>query len=171
MEIRQSYDCFISTIKFPILVNCHLYIEPGPSSLWGAVYLMKYACGFVDVPLSDLPDSCDIFTYALQGYFTHFCQVAATYFEGQIPIEEIYGYLMLRWGAVTWSELQDISPGLDLDLDSVSSKVCEDIALLVWMTIYGGGSVIKSKTYIQYVQGGRPLGSLSAWVESLLECV
>ena len=40
-----------------------------------------------------------------------------------------------------------------LDLDSVSSKVGEDIALLVWMTIYGGGSMIKSKTYIQYVQG------------------
>ena len=30
MEIRRSYDRLISTIGFPILVRCHLYIELGP---------------------------------------------------------------------------------------------------------------------------------------------
>ena len=30
MEIRQSYDCLISTMGFPILVRWHLYIESGP---------------------------------------------------------------------------------------------------------------------------------------------
>ena len=31
MEIRRSYDRLISTMGFPILVRCHLYIESGPS--------------------------------------------------------------------------------------------------------------------------------------------
>ena len=31
MEIRRSYDRLISTMEFPILVRCHLYIESGPS--------------------------------------------------------------------------------------------------------------------------------------------
>ena len=30
MEIRRSYDRFISTMGFPILVRWHLYIESGP---------------------------------------------------------------------------------------------------------------------------------------------
>ena len=30
MEIRRSYDRLISTMGFPILVRCHLYIESGP---------------------------------------------------------------------------------------------------------------------------------------------
>ena len=30
MEIRWSYDRLISTMGFPILVRCHLYIESGP---------------------------------------------------------------------------------------------------------------------------------------------
>ena len=30
MEIRQSYDCLISTMGFHILVRCHLCIEWGP---------------------------------------------------------------------------------------------------------------------------------------------
>ena len=30
MEIRRSYDRLISTMGFPILVRCHLYIELGP---------------------------------------------------------------------------------------------------------------------------------------------
>ena len=29
-EIRRSYDRLISTMGFPILVRCHLYIESGP---------------------------------------------------------------------------------------------------------------------------------------------
>ena len=33
MEIRQSYDRLISTMGFPILVRCHLYIESGPRYL------------------------------------------------------------------------------------------------------------------------------------------
>ena len=32
MEIRQSFDRLISTMGFPILVICHLYIESGPRS-------------------------------------------------------------------------------------------------------------------------------------------
>ena len=31
MEIRRSQDRLISTMGFPILVRCHLYIESGPS--------------------------------------------------------------------------------------------------------------------------------------------
>ena len=43
----------------------------------------------------------------------------------------------------------------DLDLDSVSSKVREDIALLEWMIIYGGGSVIESeRMYNMYKVAG-----------------
>ena len=30
VEIRRSYDRLISTMGFPILVRCHLYIESGP---------------------------------------------------------------------------------------------------------------------------------------------
>ena len=30
MEIRRSYDRLISTMGFPILARCHLYIESGP---------------------------------------------------------------------------------------------------------------------------------------------
>ena len=33
MEIRPSYDRLISTMRFPILVRWHLYIESGPSLL------------------------------------------------------------------------------------------------------------------------------------------
>ena len=32
VEIRRSYDRLISTMGFPILVRCHLYIESGPRS-------------------------------------------------------------------------------------------------------------------------------------------
>ena len=36
MEIRPSYDRLISTMGFPILVRCHLYIESGPRRVkWG----------------------------------------------------------------------------------------------------------------------------------------
>ena len=34
MEITRSYNRLISTMGFPILVTWHLYIKPGPSSLW-----------------------------------------------------------------------------------------------------------------------------------------
>ena len=30
VEIRRSYDCLIPTMGFPILLRCHVYIEPGP---------------------------------------------------------------------------------------------------------------------------------------------
>ena len=33
VEIRRSYDRLISTMAFPILVRCHLYIESGPWTL------------------------------------------------------------------------------------------------------------------------------------------
>ena len=32
MKIRQSYDCLISTMRFPRLVKLHFYIESGPSA-------------------------------------------------------------------------------------------------------------------------------------------
>ena len=32
VEIRRSYDRIISTMGFPILIRCHLYIESGPRS-------------------------------------------------------------------------------------------------------------------------------------------
>ena len=50
---------------------------------------------------------------------------------------------------VCWAVIED------LDLDSVSSKVREDVALLEWMTIYGGGSVIESeRMYNMYKVAG-----------------
>ena len=35
MELGRSYDSLISTMGFPILVRCHLYIESGPRVLIG----------------------------------------------------------------------------------------------------------------------------------------
>ena len=51
-EIRRSYDRLISTMGFPILVRCHLYIEPGPSA-------MVYRCCYVVAGVASLtPISC-----------------------------------------------------------------------------------------------------------------
>ena len=43
MEIRRSYDRLISTLGFPILVRCHLYIESGP---WILSLFTRY-CWFI----------------------------------------------------------------------------------------------------------------------------
>ena len=42
MEIRRSYYRLISTVGFPILVRCHLYIESGP---WCCLFsFFSYSC-------------------------------------------------------------------------------------------------------------------------------
>ena len=38
MEIRQSYNCLISTMGVPILIRWHLYIESGPRPLTGLLH-------------------------------------------------------------------------------------------------------------------------------------
>ena len=40
MNIRRSYDRFISTMGFPILVRWHLYIESGPSSVYQILFVI-----------------------------------------------------------------------------------------------------------------------------------
>ena len=47
MEIRQSYNCLITRIVFPILVRCHIYIEMDPGAVthgaeWHRRYSMSY---------------------------------------------------------------------------------------------------------------------------------
>ena len=49
VEIRRSYDRLISTMRFPILVRWHLYIEAGPCR-WLCSFISVAACvGLIDL--------------------------------------------------------------------------------------------------------------------------
>ena len=63
MEIRRSYDRLISTMGFPILVRCHLYIESGP--WFSLVFAMSGCYNTLCLPSSNFKRRWYISSYAL----------------------------------------------------------------------------------------------------------